>query len=296
MNKVKKISENIIVRNLVFAMCAILVFVSVATVALNIFTRHNQYKKVPDFIGIELGEVEKMATKERLRIEVLDSVYAPIYDGGVVLEQQPTAGTEVKSGRRIFVTITSHGQKTVEVPYVTGFSLRQAKNMIEVAGLEIKELRYINNIATNNILAMLNGRDTIRRDSHLQLEVGSGVTLLVGRAEDAMPVEVPKIVGLSLGEAKSRLWERGLNVGKVSMDEDINLVNQRDAKVFSQLPSYSRMARLGDKVGFSITLDDEKITKGVNAADRDARQIILQRQAELQEAEADATQEEIVAQ
>jgi beta-lactam-binding protein with PASTA domain len=291
-----KISENIIVRNLVFAVCAILVFVAVATVALNVFTRHNQYKRVPDFVGVHLSEVEKSAGKESLRIEVIDSVYAPIYDGGVVLEQQPTAGTEVKSGRRIFVTITSHQQKTVEVPYVTGFSLRQAKNMIEVAGLEIKELKYVNNIATNNILAMLDGRDTIRRNTHLQLEIGSGVTLIVGRAEDAMPVEVPKIVGLSLGEAKSRLWERGLNVGKISMDDGINLVNQRDAKIYSQLPSYSRMAQLGDKVGFSLTLDEEKITKGVNSADRDARQIILQRQTELQEAQSDAVQEEIVAQ
>jgi hypothetical protein len=165
-----------------------------------------------------------------------------------------------------------------------------------VAGLEIKELRYVNNIATNNILAMLDGRDTIKRDSHLQLEVGSGVTLIVGRADDAMPVEVPKIVGLSLGEAKNRLWERGLNVGKISMDDGINLVNQRDAKVYSQLPTYARMARLGDKVGFSITLDEKKIEDGTKAADRDARQIILQRQAELQETESDMPQEEIVAQ
>ncbi|MDR0908033.1 MAG: PASTA domain-containing protein [Rikenellaceae bacterium] len=291
---VKKLFENIIVRNLVFAVCAILVFVAVATVALNIFTRHNRYKKVPDFVGMPLTEVEKLAGSEKLRIEVLDSVYAPIYEGGTVLEQQPTAETEVKSGRRIFVTISSHQQKEVEVPFVTGFSLRQAKNMLEVAGLEIKELRYENNIATNNILAMLNGRDTIRRGSHLQLQVGSGVTLVVGKAADAMTVEVPKIVGLTLGEAKSRLWERGLNVGRVSMDTVINPVNQRDARVWRQLPSYSQIVPLGEKVGFSIALDEDKIAKGVAAADRDARQIILQRQTEQAEAQVDAVQEEIV--
>lgn len=279
----QKISQNIIARNLIFAVSGILVFIAIAALALNVFTRHNKYKEVPNFVGIQLEEVERTAKKESLRIEVIDSIYAPIYDGGVVLEQQPTAGTEVKSGRRIFVTITSHQQKMVEVPYVTGFSLRQAKNMIEVAGLEITELKYVNNIATNNILAMLNGRDTIRRNSHLQLEVGSGVTLIVGRAEDASPVEVPRIVGLSLGEAKSRLWERGLNLGKIATDDGINLVNQRDAKVYNQLPSYGRMARLGDKVGFSITLDEKKITDGSNAADRDARKIIQQRQKEEEE-------------
>lgn len=280
MSWLQKISQNVIARNLILAVSGILVLVAVIALALNIFTRHNRYKQVPDFVGTKLEEVERQARKENLQIEVIDSIYAPVYDGGVVLEQTPGAGSEVKSGRRIFVTITSHQQKMVGVPYVTGFSLRQAKNMIEMAGLEIAELKYVSNIATNNILAMLNGRDTIRRNSNLELEIGSGITLIVGRAEDAKPVEVPKVVGLSLSEAKSRLWERGLNVGKVTMDDGINLINQKDARVYNQLPSFGRMVRLGDKVGFSLTLDDKKTASGSNAADRDARQIIQQRQTE----------------
>jgi 3,4-dihydroxy-2-butanone 4-phosphate synthase len=78
------------------------------------------------------------------------------------------------------------------------------------------------------------------------------------------------------------------------MDEGINPVNQRDARIYKQLPSYSQMAQLGDKVGFSITLDEEKVADGVNAADRDARKIILQRQAEQSEAQFNARQEAIV--
>lgn len=280
MGWLKKISQNVIARNLILAVSAVLVFVAVSAVALNVFTRHNQYKRVPDFVGVQLSDVKRMAGRENLRIEILDSIYAPVYDGGTVLEQQPVAGAEVKSGRRIFVTVASYRQKMVGVPYVTGYSLRQAKNMLEMAGLEIAEIRYVNNIATNNILAMLNGRDTVRRNSNLQLEIGSGVTLVAGRSEFAAPVEVPKIVGLSLGEAKSRLWERGLNVGKVKTDDGINPLNQKDARVYNQLPSYGHMAGLGDKVGFSLTLDEKKTDDGSNAADRDARRIINQRKQE----------------
>lgn len=280
MGWLQKISQNVIARNIILAVSAVLVLIAITAVALNIFTRHNRYKEVPDFIGVKLEDVERRAKKENLRIEVIDSIYAPIYDGGVVLEQQPVAGAEVKSGRRIFVTITSHQQKMVGVPYVTGYSLRQAKNMIEMAGLEIAELKYVDNIATNNILVMLNGRDTIRRNSNMELEIGSGITLIVGRGQDASPVEIPRLVGLSLSDAKSRLWERGLNVGKVTMDDNINLVNQKDARVFNQLPTYGRMARLGDKVGFSLTLDEKKASDGSNAADRDARRIINQREKE----------------
>jgi beta-lactam-binding protein with PASTA domain len=272
MSWVQKISSNIIARNLILAVCAIVLFAGISALALTIFTRHNQRKPVPDFIGIHVDEVRKMADREGLRLEVIDSVYAPIYKGGSVIEQTPTSGTEVKKGRRIFVTITSHQQKMVPVPFVSGFSLRQAKNMIEMAGLEIKELRYVPNIATGNVIAQLAGRDTVRRSSKMQLEAGSGITLIVGEAPGASWIQIPKVVGLTLSEAKSRLWERGFNVGNIGRDEGINLINQKDAHVWRQSPVYGRTAALGTKVAIELTLDDKKISDGNNSADRDARQ------------------------
>jgi beta-lactam-binding protein with PASTA domain len=276
----QKISQNVIARNLVLAFCAVAVFAGVSALALNIFTRHNQRKPVPDFIGIPVSEVERTVRREGFRLEIVDSIYAPMYGGGAVIEQLPTGGTEVKKGRRIFVTITSHQQKMVPVPFVTGFSLRQAKNIIEMAGLEISELRYVSNIATGNVLAELIGRDTVRRNSSRELEVGSGVILVVGRAEQAPWVAVPKVVGLSLSEAKSRLWERGFNVGEVKRDDGINLINQKDAGVHRQSPAYGRTAELGTRVSIDITLDGEKIAEGSAAADRDSRRAIQAQEAE----------------
>ncbi len=255
----RKISGNIIARNLVLAFCGVLVFVGISAVVLAIITRHGQQKPVPDFIGTPISDVERIARRANLEIEIIDSIYAPIYGGGVVIEQVPGAGTEVKKGRRIFVTITSHQQKMVPVPYVTGFSLRQAKNMIEMAGLEIANLRYVPSFATGNVLAELAGRDTVRRGSKMQLEVGSGLTLVVGRSGDAGAVVVPNVAGLSLGEAKSRIWERGLNVGEIKRDEGINLVNQRDARVYRQSPAQNRSAALGSRVSIWLTLDETKL-------------------------------------
>lgn len=284
MSLLQKISRNIIARNLILAFCAIVVFAGITALALSIFTRHNQRKPVPDFIGLHISDVREMARRDGLKIEIIDSIYAPIYGGGAVIEQLPTGGTEVKKGRRVIVTITSHSQKMVQVPFVTGFSLRQAKNMIEMAGLEIKELRYVPNIATGNVLAELVGRDTIRRTSKLQLEEGSGVTLVVGQAPGASWVPIPKVVGLSLSEAKSRLWERGFNVGEVGRDDDINIVNQRDAAVYRQSPAYGRQAALGTRVTIHLTLDEKKIADGNSAADREARRTIQAQEAEIEAA------------
>jgi len=266
-----KISRNVIARNLVLALCALIVFTGVCALLLNVTTRHGQRRPVPDFTGLHISEAMSTAHREGLRLEVIDSMYSPTFDGGAVIEQLPAGGTEVKKGRRVFVSIASEQQKMVGVPFVTGYSLRQAKNMIEMAGLEIRELRFVPNIATGNVLAELAGRDTVRQRSDIQMEVGSGVTLIVGQAEDAAWVQVPKVVGLPLGEAKSRLWERGFNVGEVARDEGINPVNQRDAHIYRQSLAPGRTAALGTRVSMSLTLDDKKIADGSAAADREAR-------------------------
>ncbi len=253
---IQKIWSNTIARNLILAVCAIGIFIGISALTLSILTRHNQQKPVPDFVGVHISEVRNLAHRAHLELEVTDSIWAAGYPGGTVIEQLPTAGTEVKNGRRVFVIVTSHQQKMVPVPYVTGFSLRQAKNMIEMAGLEIRDLHYVPNIATNNILAELAGRDTIRRNSNRRLEVGSGVTLVVGRSADAPWVAVPAVVGLPLSEAKGRLWERGLNVGDITRGAGINLVNQKDAHVSGQSMAAGNEVELGTRVSLSIALDE----------------------------------------
>ena len=114
----KRAMGNVWIRNIVFAVSLLIICVFLVQIMLSVFTRHNRYKDVPDFKGVQLVEAERAAHQHRLRIEVNDSLYVPAYDGGIVLEQKPAAGTKVKSGRRIFVTVNSYHQKMVTVPYV----------------------------------------------------------------------------------------------------------------------------------------------------------------------------------
>ena len=72
-----------------------------------------------------------------------------------------------------------------------------------------------------------------------------------------------------LQQAKSRLWELGLNIGKISFDEGINLLNQREARVYLQTPSAGSRARLGAKVDLKLTLDAAKVTAQSAAADKE---------------------------
>ena len=196
---------NYVVRNIVLAVSLLVIVLFAANLLLNLFTRHNKHVEVPDFMNMTLDEALAASRGDKLRIEVNDSLYVPAFDPGVILEQRPAAGTEVKPGRRIYVTVNSSQQRMIDVPYVAGYSLRQAKNILETAGLEIEKLVYVDDIATNNVLEQRVGSEVVAADNRVQARVGSGVVLTVGRAPGADLVSVPRVVGLPLRDAKSRI-------------------------------------------------------------------------------------------
>ena len=245
----------------------------ISSVMMNIITRHGMHRTVPDFTGVRIGDAESMAKQERLQIIINDSLFVPAYEGGIVLDQLPKSGAEVKAGRKIYVTINSFRQKMVQVPYVAGRSLRQAKNMLEVAGLEIDKLIYEEDIATNYVLAVeVEGR-ALQPESKVEIEMGEGVTLRVGVELEKNSTIVPKAIGQSLATAKSRLWEQGLNIGQVNFDEGINLLNQKDARVYRQSLVHNSGAQLGDAVSLWLTLDDKKVESSSAASDKRATEL-----------------------
>lgn len=284
MNAIKKalayINASPILRNLILAISGILIFVWIISILLNIFTRHNASEIVPDFSGMTKEQAASASNKGKLRIEINDSLFMPAFDGGIILDQLPKPGTKVKPGRRIFVTVNSYKQKMVDIPYVTGYSLRQAKNILEVAGLEIDKLIFREDIASYNVLEeQFNGKVIDSRTS-LQAEKGSGVTLIVGMNSESPSPTSPKLVGFPLNEAKSRIWEAGLNLGKVEFDDDITLLNRNEAKIYVQSPEQGTRTPAGTPVNLKLTLEAAKIEKGRNDSDKAAKRIVSRQDAE----------------
>ena len=246
------------VGHIVLSVSLLVIVLFAANLLLNLFTRHNKHVEVPDFMNMTLDEALAASREDKLRIEVNDSLYVPAFDPGVILEQRPAAGTEVKPGRRIYVTVNSSQQRMIDVPYVAGYSLRQAKNILETAGLEIEKLVYVDDIATNNVLEQRVGPEVVAADNRVQARVGSGVVLTVGRAPGADLVSVPRVVGLPLREAKSRIWEAGLNVAGVTLAEDIDRMNLRQARVYLQQPDQGHRVVLGTGISIALSLDSSK--------------------------------------
>ena len=278
MNKFKEIVASLrtkhrLIYNLLLIALVILAMAIVSHWLMQIGTRHSARLSVPDFSGIPLDEAQRIAQENDLKLHINDSLFVPAYEGGIVLDQLPEGGVEVKPGRTIYITINSFREKMVPVPFVAGYSLRQAKNMLEIGGLEIERLVYQPDLATNYVLEEFCKNKPVLEHSRMEAEMGSGVTLHVGVEAENNRTGVPMLVGLSLKDAKSHLWEAGLNVGKIEFDEGINLLNQKNARVYAQTPAARRGLVLGSEVSFRLTLDAKKVSSLKTKAETEAQKV-----------------------
>ena len=240
---------------------------TIAFYSMGIGTRHNSRRSVPTFVGMSFAEAEQLASKHDLKVVVNDSIFIAEYPGGAVLDQLPKEGAVVKPGRKVYVTLNSFRQRMVDVPYVAGRSLRHATNMLEAAGLAIKRIEYGRDLATNYVLAQYLGDTKVLVDSKLKAEKGTGLILQVGVAANARPLIVPPVIGRNLSEAKSRLWESGLNIGRVVYDDGIPAIDRARAKVYSQSAKPGKSTSYGASVSLYLTLDTKKIQDALNGHD-----------------------------
>lgn len=273
----QRLRGNRLAWNLFLIVVIMLALAISAHLLMQLATRHGARCTVPDFSGIALADAEQLAKKHDLELHINDSLFVPAYEGGIVLDQLPKGGVEVKPGRTVYITINSFRQKMVPVPYVASRSLRQAKNMLEIAGLEIKELIYRPDMATNYVLEEFYERQQILADSRIEAEMGSGITLYVGVEPSENNTFVPQVVGLSLHDAKARLWESGLNVGKVIYEEGINLLNQKQARVYAQSNPAEQGLALGTPVDLMLTLDLDRVKRVRVEAEKLARETAEER-------------------
>ncbi len=276
--------------NLVLIAVVLVLLLVLSYIALAVGTRHGMRRTVPDFTGLGLKDAQYYAEQRGLKLIINDSLYVPAYPGGMVLEQLPKGGVDVKEGRKIYITINSFAQKKLPMPYVAGRSLRQAKNMLEGAGFGIEKLEYVEDIATNYVLAQYLGGVEITVESNIKIEKGTGVVLKVGVSPDQNMTTVPRLIGRKLFDAKGKLWEQGLNVGDVTYDEGITLLNEDDARVCRQSIMQSSQMPLGSAVSIHLTLDKEVVEAAAAEAERALAEALKQREKadSLARAEADS--------
>lgn len=245
----KSFFSNWIVKNLLGAIAAVAAIVIACSLLLRIGTHHGQEIEVPDMTNMSVRNAQATAEQCGIRIDVTDSVYVRKMGRGLVFSQTPKAGSKVKEGRRIMLTINSVSPKKTTMPNLVGLSMRQAKAELLSKGLILRNLKYVDDMATNNVLRQLyRGREISEGQS---IDSGSEIDLVVGLGADNQTF-IPDVSGMRYMRAVDALHDNSLNVSKLYFDKSIRSYSDSlDAVVYKQAPAATDMSVL---MGSAVTL------------------------------------------
>lgn len=163
-------------------MCIFVVLVVVgAQIGLNYYTHHGESIAVPNFRNMPVEKALDMAEELELVIVVSDTGYIKSVAPGTVLEQIPAAGTFVKSGRTIYLTINAISTPTVTLPdIIDNSSYREAIAKLRAKGFKIGEPQYIPGEKDWVYGVLLNGRNVA---SGQRLPIEATLTIQVGNGQ-----------------------------------------------------------------------------------------------------------------
>lgn len=214
-------------------------------------TRHGQTITVPDLRGKKLDEIEEILSEKNLEFAIDDSTYQPDIPPSLVYNQYPVAGSSVKQGRKIFVSITAKTPPQVKMPNLVNRSVINAQSELEGYGLKLGQITYVPDLQQNSVLKQLvNGKEV---PEGAYISKGSSVDLVVGDGLGNQEFNVPTLVGMAKDEAELTLSGSGLQVGSIVYQPESN---QPPGVILRQKPTGGAKIRSGDVVDIWVAGPD----------------------------------------
>ena len=148
---------------------------------LNLNTKHGDFVVVPDLIGKTIIEFDEDLSELNLKYIVSDSGnFNPEFKINSVLDQSPKANSKVKDGRKIYLTLNASDFEMVQIPKITGITVRQARKTIESLGFVFGEIEYVDDIARYEVISVtsdsieLKEGDFLKKTSIIDFKLGNG--------------------------------------------------------------------------------------------------------------------------
>lgn len=190
-----------------------ILFVALTLVLMDFFvmpayTNYDEGLTVPDVSKVSLDEAQDQLTSYGLRYEVAERRSNTAYPADYVIDQTPAPAEIVKPDRKVYLTVNTVENPTVEVPDVVDLSYRNAKIQLQNYGLQVGTVSYESSRFKNRVM-----RQSVSPDQ--EVPKGTVVDLAVSDGLGEKMVEIPNIQGLRLSEAQQKLQEVGLRVGEI---------------------------------------------------------------------------------
>lgn len=163
------IKSKTFLKQIIFAIVGILVFVFLLQWWLGVTTNHGQKIQVPNLHKMSLADVQTKLNELDLDYVVIDSAsFNPNYPKKSVLEQNPEPGDFVKEKRKIYLTLNPSKYRDVLIPDLNGRTKRQATTHLRSIGFKVgNDVTYVRDI----------GKDVVRGLKYKGKRIESGTKL-----------------------------------------------------------------------------------------------------------------------
>lgn len=204
---------------------------------IRIYARQGEEYELPDMVGLNITELQENNPME-LDVVVMDSIFRPGEAGGLILTQDPKAGTMVKKGRKLYITMTAYTPEDAVLPEMAGLTVRQAVNELYAEGLVVGKLKFVEDPYKNNVIDQTCKGKTIYAGQ--QIERGSVVDLVVGLGDGSGRSVVPFTIGKTADMARRDIVSASLNVGR---EHYSGVKHKQTAVVCRQEPDYTGVSK-----------------------------------------------------
>ncbi len=232
-------------RNLGIAVAAFVVlYFLLDLIVMPLYTRQYQSVEVPTVTNLSFSAAEKILANAGLHAVKGAEKYDESFPAGFVLFQNPEAGSAVKKGRRVYLTV-GKGERLFPMPRLIGMAERDAKFVLADYNLVLGEIIYEPDpFYPEGVISAQ------AIEPGVEVAVGQRVNLVVSSGLEPFDYIVPELVGKSLNDALLEVEESGLALGSIEEQETDKLLP--NTVISQSLPAGLQAAR-GDTLSILVS-------------------------------------------
>jgi serine/threonine-protein kinase len=215
-------------------------------VIMPIYVRHGKEEKLPDVRKRSAIKAKEVLEDRGFEVEIVDTVEVSGVPQGIVIDQQPAPGTLVKVGRVVRLMVTG-GRKYFPMPNLVGQVYKAAALTLEHARLELAEVEYV--FSSDKPEGVVCEQSVLPGS---MVSAGTPVSLKVSKGKPEHQYTVPRVVGMSLNDAKQEIRQAGLKVGLIRYVPNADL---NPHTVIDQTPKPGRIYDNPINVDLQVTVE-----------------------------------------
>ena len=227
----------------IFFVSLLLLFFLADKVILPLIVHSNSTVKVPNVVGMTVPQARSLLEQSHLSVQGIREVSTDKAPAGVVINQLPYSNAEVKEERHIYLTV-SKGKETIRAPQLSGKSLRDVRLALMRLGLQLGTVNYdfSETVAPDLVVAQSIPAGSVTQYNEV-------ISVVISRGSESQ-ITVPELVYSTLDEAREKLMEAGLVLGKVTSVSDATYIGET---IISQDPEAGKIVSKNTVVDVSVS-------------------------------------------